>query len=196
MICSAFCEYGHTSNIVDPELSNTSTNNMRNCLYMENLPKDHKIYIDDRCNKQMINKISSDNENDVRPGQIKNQGNCFSVSLLKTLRPNFFNVYFCIRLCFLAPQFSFTLNFESRHVKHFADLWYRCLLAFNPITNGSKIINTDPPARDNLNCIHGLRVFSLGWVVLVHTYLQVFSIAGKNFRQVYKQYYALILFFN
>lgn len=138
MICSAFCEYGHTSNIVDPELSNTSTNNMRNCLYMENLPKDHKIYIDDRCNKQMINKISSDNENDVRPGQIKNQ-----------------------------------------------DLWYRCLLAFNPITNGSKIINTDPPARDNLNCIHGLRVFSLGWVVLVHTYLQVFSIAdNKSLRTV------------
>lgn len=57
--------------------------------------------------------------------------------------------------------------------------WITCLTAFNPVRNGSKIISTEPAARDSLTCLHGLRVFSLGWVVMVHTYLQVFSIAGK-----------------
>ncbi|KAK9306362.1 hypothetical protein QLX08_003040 [Tetragonisca angustula] len=60
-----------------------------------------------------------------------------------------------------------------------------CLTAFNPIANGSKIISTEPAARDSLTCLHGLRVFSLGWVVMVHTYLQVFSIAeNKTLRLV------------
>lgn len=51
-------------------------------------------------------------------------------------------------------------------------------MCFNPIANGRKIISTEPAARDSLTCLHGLRVLSLGWVVMVHTYLQVFSIAG------------------
>ncbi|EZA49101.1 hypothetical protein DMN91_005938 [Ooceraea biroi] len=63
--------------------------------------------------------------------------------------------------------------------------WLRCLLAFSPIVNGSKIISTEPAAKDSLTCLHGLRVFSLGWVVMVHTYLQVFSIAeNKMLRMV------------
>ncbi|KAK0089273.1 hypothetical protein PV325_008213 [Microctonus aethiopoides] len=45
-------------------------------------------------------------------------------------------------------------------------LGIRCLLAFSPIVNGSKIISTDPAARDSLTCLHGLRVLSLGWVVM------------------------------
>ncbi|XP_017755635.1 PREDICTED: nose resistant to fluoxetine protein 6 [Eufriesea mexicana] len=63
--------------------------------------------------------------------------------------------------------------------------WLTCLTAFNPIANGSKIISTEPAARDSLTCLHGLRVFSLGWVILVHTYLQVFAIAeNKTLRTV------------
>ncbi|KZC08232.1 PREDICTED: nose resistant to fluoxetine protein 6 [Dufourea novaeangliae] len=63
--------------------------------------------------------------------------------------------------------------------------WLKCLTAFNPIANGSKIISTEPAARNNLTCLHGLRVFSLGWVVMVHTYLQVFAIAeNKSLRKV------------
>ncbi|XP_034952182.1 nose resistant to fluoxetine protein 6-like [Chelonus insularis] len=63
--------------------------------------------------------------------------------------------------------------------------WIKCLLSFSPITNGSKIISTEPAARDSLTCLHGLRVLSLGWVVMVHTYLQVFSIAeNKTLRTV------------
>ncbi|XP_032670293.1 nose resistant to fluoxetine protein 6-like [Odontomachus brunneus] len=63
--------------------------------------------------------------------------------------------------------------------------WLKCLLAFSPTVNGSKIISTEPAAKDNLTCLHGLRVLSLGWVVMVHTYLQVFSIAeNKTLRTV------------
>ncbi|XP_051166892.1 nose resistant to fluoxetine protein 6-like [Leptopilina boulardi] len=138
MICSGFYEYGNITNMDESNFCNTSTNNVENCQYMENLPQDHKIYIHNHCNKQIFSKISNDNESNVRLERVKKE-----------------------------------------------DLWLRCLLAFNPIINGSKIINTDPPARDSLNCLHGLRVFSLGWVVLVHTYLQVFSIAdNKTLRTV------------
>ncbi|XP_003699901.1 nose resistant to fluoxetine protein 6 isoform X2 [Megachile rotundata] len=63
--------------------------------------------------------------------------------------------------------------------------WLTCLTAFNPIANGSKILSTEPAARDSLTCLHGLRVLSLGWVVMVHTYLQVYSIAeNKTLRTV------------
>ncbi|XP_067212245.1 nose resistant to fluoxetine protein 6 [Linepithema humile] len=63
--------------------------------------------------------------------------------------------------------------------------WLKCLLAFSPSVNGNKIISTEPAAKDSLTCLHGLRVFSLGWVIMVHTYLQVFSIAeNKTLRTV------------
>ncbi|XP_008212464.1 nose resistant to fluoxetine protein 6 isoform X1 [Nasonia vitripennis] len=55
-----------------------------------------------------------------------------------------------------------------------------CLLAFSPIANGSKIVSTEPATKSSLTCLHGLRVLSLGWVVMVHTYLQVFSIAENK----------------
>ncbi|XP_044593643.1 nose resistant to fluoxetine protein 6-like isoform X1 [Cotesia glomerata] len=74
------------------------------------------------------------------------------------------------------------INKKNRKTKGF---WMKCLLSFSPIDNGSKILSTDPAARDNLTCLHGLRVLSLGWVILVHTYLQVFSIAeNKTLRTV------------
>ncbi|XP_011170992.1 nose resistant to fluoxetine protein 6 [Solenopsis invicta] len=63
--------------------------------------------------------------------------------------------------------------------------WLKFLLAFSPTVNGSKIISTEPAAKDSLTCLHGLRVFSLGWVIMVHTYIQVFSIAeNKTLRTV------------
>ncbi|XP_076160264.1 nose resistant to fluoxetine protein 6 [Ptiloglossa arizonensis] len=64
-------------------------------------------------------------------------------------------------------------------------VWLRCLSAFNPIANGSKILSTEPAATESLTCLHGLRVLSLGWVVMVHTYLQVYAIAeNKTLRTV------------
>ncbi|XP_054007203.1 nose resistant to fluoxetine protein 6-like [Hylaeus anthracinus] len=74
---------------------------------------------------------------------------------------------------------------EQANKKDKRGLWLTCLAAFNPISNGSKILSTEPAARENLTCLHGLRVFSLGWVVMVHTYLQVYAIAeNKTLRTV------------
>ncbi|XP_058799100.1 nose resistant to fluoxetine protein 6-like isoform X2 [Phymastichus coffea] len=55
-----------------------------------------------------------------------------------------------------------------------------CLLAFSPMANGGKIVSVEPATKTSLTCLHGLRVLSLGWVVMVHTYLQVFSIAENK----------------
>ncbi|KAI4501156.1 hypothetical protein M0802_003529 [Mischocyttarus mexicanus] len=66
------------------------------------------------------------------------------------------------------------------HSKGVPEFWVKCLLAFSPTINGGKIISTEPAARDSLTCLHGLRVFSLGWIVMVHTYLQVFAIADNK----------------
>ncbi|XP_069696029.1 nose resistant to fluoxetine protein 6-like [Periplaneta americana] len=58
------------------------------------------------------------------------------------------------------------------------------LLAFSAVRNGRKILNCDT-AEDSLTSVHGLRFLSLAWVILVHTYLQVFAIAeNKTLRTV------------
>ncbi|XP_021923342.1 nose resistant to fluoxetine protein 6-like isoform X2 [Zootermopsis nevadensis] len=58
------------------------------------------------------------------------------------------------------------------------------LLCFSAVRNGYKILNCNTP-EDSLTSIHGLRFLSLAWVILVHTYLQVFAIAeNKTLRTV------------
>jgi hypothetical protein len=52
------------------------------------------------------------------------------------------------------------------------------LLSFSAVRNSYKILNCDTP-EESLTSIHGLRFLSLAWVILVHTYLQVFAIAGQ-----------------
>jgi hypothetical protein len=52
-------------------------------------------------------------------------------------------------------------------------------MSFSAVKNGRKILNCDTQ-EDSLTSIHGLRFLSLSWVILVHTYLQVFAIAGKQ----------------
>lgn len=57
------------------------------------------------------------------------------------------------------------------------------LLAFSAVNNGRKILNVDATGKKSINCIHGLRFFSIAWIILVHTYLEVFSIGdNKNMR--------------
>ncbi|KAL3277718.1 hypothetical protein HHI36_013061 [Cryptolaemus montrouzieri] len=59
----------------------------------------------------------------------------------------------------------------------------RLLLAFSAIENGKKILNVDYVSKNSIACLHGLRFFSILWIILVHTYLEIFSIAGnKNMR--------------
>jgi hypothetical protein len=60
-----------------------------------------------------------------------------------------------------------------------AGLLPQLLLSFSAVQNGRKILKCDIQ-KDSLTSLHGLRFLSLAWVILVHTYLQVFAIAGKQ----------------
>ena len=53
------------------------------------------------------------------------------------------------------------------------------ILSFSAISNSKKILHVGPAPEDSLTCVHGLRFLSLLWVIMVHTYLQVFTIAGE-----------------
>lgn len=75
MICSVIYEYGTVLNIEESDFSNPSNNNNKNCSYIENLPQDHKISINDDCNKQIFKKISNDMENDIHSQPIEKEGN-------------------------------------------------------------------------------------------------------------------------
>ncbi|XP_063906945.1 nose resistant to fluoxetine protein 6-like isoform X2 [Zophobas morio] len=64
-------------------------------------------------------------------------------------------------------------------------LLLRLLLSFSAITNGEKIFNVESVSEGSIQCIHGLRFFSIAWIIMVHTYLEVFSIGeNKNMRIV------------
>ncbi|EEZ97339.1 nose resistant to fluoxetine protein 6 isoform X1 [Tribolium castaneum] len=62
-------------------------------------------------------------------------------------------------------------------------LFLRVILCFSAIDNGKKILNVEKVSQDSIKCIHGLRFFSIAWIIMVHTYLEVFSIGdNKNLR--------------
>lgn len=54
------------------------------------------------------------------------------------------------------------------------------ILSFSAISNSKKILYVGATPEESLTCVHGLRFLSLAWVIMVHTYLQVFTIAGKQ----------------
>lgn len=55
----------------------------------------------------------------------------------------------------------------------------RILLCFSALTNGKRILDVETVSEASIKCIHGLRFFSIAWIILVHTYLEIFSI-GDN----------------
>ncbi|XP_073996733.1 nose resistant to fluoxetine protein 6-like isoform X2 [Rhodnius prolixus] len=59
------------------------------------------------------------------------------------------------------------------------------ILSFSVLSNGRKILDCNGAPKDALTCVHGIRFMSLAWVVMVHTFLQVFAIAeNKTMRSV------------
>ena len=65
----------------------------------------------------------------------------------------------------------------------FTDILPQCLLCFSAWSNLQKICDTR--TEDSLACIHGMRVFSLLWVIAGHTCMFAFPISdNKGFRQL------------
>ncbi|KAI9589996.1 uncharacterized protein LOC119639842 [Glossina fuscipes] len=69
-------------------------------------------------------------------------------------------------------------------VKQHLGLHEQLLLCFAFQTNASSILNVDLNKEVQTSCVHGLRVISVLWTILVHTYLQVFSIGENRFRRI------------
>lgn len=61
-----------------------------------------------------------------------------------------------------------------------AGVMVQIVMAFSPLSNGAKILSCELQEEDSLTAVHGLRFLSLAWVIMVHTYLQVFAIAGTS----------------
>lgn len=57
----------------------------------------------------------------------------------------------------------------------------KALLAFSVISNGNNILTINTGSKDVISCLHGLRVLSIGWIILVHSYLQVFGVARNKY---------------
>ncbi|KAK9881174.1 hypothetical protein WA026_014522 [Henosepilachna vigintioctopunctata] len=63
------------------------------------------------------------------------------------------------------------------------NIMLRLLLAFSAVENGKKILNVETMSKNSITCLHGLKFFSILWIILVHTYLEIFSVASnKNLR--------------
>lgn len=72
----------------------------------------------------------------------------------------------------------------------FPGLCSRLLLAFSVRSNGRKVLATDAPPRDSIACIHGLRFLSLAWIIMVHTYMQLYAVAdNKRLRNITERNY-------
>nr|XP_023029377.1 nose resistant to fluoxetine protein 6-like isoform X1 [Leptinotarsa decemlineata] len=56
----------------------------------------------------------------------------------------------------------------------------KVLLSFSALSNGKKILSVERISLESITCIHGLRFFSIAWIILVHSYLEVFSVADNK----------------
>ncbi|XP_017470308.1 PREDICTED: uncharacterized protein LOC108362001 [Rhagoletis zephyria] len=57
------------------------------------------------------------------------------------------------------------------------------LLCFAFQTNAGSILNMTENKEQQTSCVHGLRVFSVLWTIMVHTYLQMFTIGENRFQR-------------
>ncbi|XP_030381995.1 uncharacterized protein LOC115629634 [Scaptodrosophila lebanonensis] len=63
-------------------------------------------------------------------------------------------------------------------------LHQQILLCFAFQTNAKTILNIEKTKESYTSCLHGLRVFSVLWTMMVHTYLQIFAIGENKFERV------------
>ncbi|XP_067636142.1 uncharacterized protein [Eurosta solidaginis] len=57
------------------------------------------------------------------------------------------------------------------------------LLCFAFQTNAGTILNMTENKEQQTSCVHGLRVFSVMWTIMVHTYLQMFTIGENRYQR-------------
>lgn len=58
----------------------------------------------------------------------------------------------------------------SHHFFFLSGTFRKFLLTFSMSTNGSKVLSTETPPPSTVQAVNGIRVLSMGWVILGHTY--------------------------
>ncbi|XP_056631522.1 nose resistant to fluoxetine protein 6-like, partial [Diorhabda sublineata] len=59
----------------------------------------------------------------------------------------------------------------------------KLLISFSAVTNSRAILSVEQKCLESIQCIHGLRFLSIAWIILVHSYLEIFSVSdNKNLR--------------
>ncbi|XP_025112800.1 nose resistant to fluoxetine protein 6-like [Pomacea canaliculata] len=77
------------------------------------------------------------------------------------------------------------LGFKTGIASPEPGLIVQILVSFSVYTNGSKLLSTTQ-SHNNLACLHGIRFFSMTWVVLGHTFITPLG-AASNFYSYYME---------
>ncbi|XP_058446919.1 nose resistant to fluoxetine protein 6 isoform X2 [Malaya genurostris] len=74
---------------------------------------------------------------------------------------------------------NFTSEYRTSRKTNKIDILCKILLCFAAGSNSRAILSVDSATKDSIACVHGLRLYSLLWTIMVHTYLQLFAV-GEN----------------
>ena len=69
-------------------------------------------------------------------------------------------------LCFLV---AWATLHEARNYKIADELSSKLLHCFSLIRNGSQLLSTDTNVKEDIGCLHGIRVLSMAWIIFIHT---------------------------
>ncbi|XP_044763413.1 nose resistant to fluoxetine protein 6-like [Coccinella septempunctata] len=82
-------------------------------------------------------------------------------------------LYVIILIAVVSTVYDIILQNASMKPKH------EIMVAFSLYTNGKKLLSTNRTSRE-LSCLYGIKVFSMMWVVLGHSYLNMLTTSVDN----------------
>ena len=89
-----------------------------------------------------------------------------------------FRAMLCVFLLLvILGTFCDLCNVSAKSSKH---ILVRILNCFSAYSNGKKLLSTTK-VEGSIDCIHGLRLFSMCWVVLGHTWFTLMQTPTDNF---------------
>ncbi|XP_031632725.1 uncharacterized protein LOC116346685 [Contarinia nasturtii] len=82
---------------------------------------------------------------------------------------------------------TYTTKTMRTHEQNHLSIPQQLLLSFALPTNIKTILSTKKLPQDSIGCIHGLRVFSMMWTILVHTYLQLYAVSENRYTKILQE---------
>ncbi len=95
-----------------------------------------------------------------------------------------FETKLLVKFCFRTPISIYLTTFceKKNHLVDFffcTDLKNELLMSFSLISNIKKMVSTSATPK-GMECLNGIRVISIAWVILGHTYVTVFAYTSKH----------------